>query len=153
VKVWDARTGQILLTLEGHTSVVFGVAHSPDGSLVVSGGADRTVKVWDASTGQNLLTLEGHRDDVYCVAYSPDGSRVVSGSGDMFGSDSTARVWDVRTGRLLALLPCLDRVVAFWFHPTQPILHVADRGLRTGNPNVYVLELVLPLPQDTTYDP
>ena len=37
VKVWDAQTGQELLTLKGHTERVCGVAFSPDGNRLASG--------------------------------------------------------------------------------------------------------------------
>ena len=36
LKVWDARTGQDLLTLKGHTGSVSSVAYSPDGSQIAS---------------------------------------------------------------------------------------------------------------------
>jgi WD40 repeat protein len=49
VKVWDAQTGQELLTLEGHGGKVNGVAFSPDGHRLASGAADGTVKIWDAT--------------------------------------------------------------------------------------------------------
>src|SRR5262249_44289551 len=53
VKVWDAATGEELLSLKGHTSDVRTVAYSPDGKRIVSGGAatsNSSVKVWDAAT-------------------------------------------------------------------------------------------------------
>jgi WD40 repeat protein len=48
VKVWDAQTGQDLLTLQGHTDPVSSVAVSADGQRIISGSWDGTVKVWDA---------------------------------------------------------------------------------------------------------
>ena len=65
MKVWDAATGQELLTLKGHTDWVRSVAFSPDGQPPrLSGSQDETVKVWDAATGQELLTLKGHTGSV-----------------------------------------------------------------------------------------
>ena len=80
MKVWDAQTGQELLTLKGHTGMAPSVAFSPDGKRLASSlaGGHRRVKVWDAQTGQELLTLKGHTGRVRSVAFSPDGKRLAS---------------------------------------------------------------------------
>ena len=71
VKVWDAQTGQELLTLKGHTGVVNSVAFSPDGKRLASASEDHTVKVWDAQTGQVLLDLKMGGHGSPRVAFSP----------------------------------------------------------------------------------
>ena len=88
--MWDLEAGQCLITLEGHTGAVRGVAMAPDGQRMVSGSEDGTVRVWDLEAGQCLITLEGHTGAVRGVAMAPDGQRVVSGS-----EDGTVRVWDL----------------------------------------------------------
>ncbi len=93
IKVWDAASGQPLLTLMGHTRPVRSVALSADGSCIVSGGYDKTVKVWDTRTWEEKLSLTGHTGGVLSVAISADGRHIVSGSGDF-----TAKVWDASTG-------------------------------------------------------
>ena len=45
--VWDARTGERLRKLQGHTDEVNTVAFSPDGNRIVSGSRDNSVRVWD----------------------------------------------------------------------------------------------------------
>src|SRR5262245_16053129 len=59
VKLWDAATGQEMLTLKGHSDSVTSVAFSPDGKRLATGSDDRTVKLWDAGTGQEMLTTKG----------------------------------------------------------------------------------------------
>ena len=44
---------------EGHTSWVFSVSFSPDGSRIVSGSRDKTVRVWDAVSGECVRVVEG----------------------------------------------------------------------------------------------
>jgi hypothetical protein len=102
VKVWEARTGQELLSLRGHAGPVYSVAFSPDGARLATGSYDRTVKVWDARTGQELLSLRGHTSPVTSVAFTPDGTRLVC-------TDPTGQqlAWNARTGERLPEVPRL----------------------------------------------
>jgi WD40 repeat protein/tetratricopeptide (TPR) repeat protein len=94
VKVWDAHTGQELLTLKGHTELLHSVCFSPDGRRLATASSDKTVKVWDAHTGQELVSLRGHADLVSSVCFSPDGLRLATASWDR-----TVKVWDAQTGQ------------------------------------------------------
>jgi WD40 repeat protein len=98
-KVWDAQTGQLILSLKGHTSRVTSVAFSPDRQRLASASEDQTVKVWDAHTGQEIHSLRGHTGTVWSVTFSCDGQRLVSGS-----ADKTIRVWDAQTGQEIRTL-------------------------------------------------
>jgi WD40 repeat protein len=86
VKLWDAQTGQELLTLKGHTGVVYSVAFSPDGKRLASASDDHTVKVWDVQTSQVLLNLKLGR--AYSLAFSPDGHSLAR------TSNGTVKIWD-----------------------------------------------------------
>ena len=43
---------------------VLGVAFSPDGRLLATAGADKTVRLWDPATGEHRRTLTGHDGSV-----------------------------------------------------------------------------------------
>ncbi|HEY5731513.1 MAG TPA: helix-turn-helix domain-containing protein, partial [Anaerolineales bacterium] len=92
-KVWDAESGQLLMTLIGHTESVNGVAFSPDGKLLATASDDGTAKIWDANAGKEILTLSGHNGPVHDISFSPDGKHLSSAS-----DDGTAKVWNVKTG-------------------------------------------------------
>ena len=65
-----------------HSSQVWSLVYTPDGRLIISGGADGTVRVWDAATGEKLASLSGHGAAVRSVALSRDGATLASGSED-----------------------------------------------------------------------
>jgi WD40 repeat protein len=90
INVWDAATGQTLLTYAGSPMSVqaYALSWSPDGKLLASGGDDKLVRIWDAMTGQTQMEYRGHSDTVFKVAWSPDGARIASAS-----VDGTAQIW------------------------------------------------------------
>ena len=98
--VWDARTGEELLVLTGHTSMVLCAAFSPDGTRIVTGCYDGTAKVWDARTGTPRIDMNGHGGELHTVAVSPDGTRILSGGGEP-NKPGAATIWDARTGTAL----------------------------------------------------
>ena len=94
IRIWDARTGDHLHTLEGHSDGVSSMAFFPGVPILTSGSYDNTIRIWDARTGENIHTLEGHTDAVTSVAFSPDGNTLVSGSWN-----STILLWQFRRFR------------------------------------------------------
>lgn len=93
VRIWETRTGQLLLICRGHQNWVRAVTFSPDGKLIASCGADHTIRLWNAADGISVKTLMGHDHEVFAVAFSPDGKTLVSA-----GGDCAIKLWEVQTG-------------------------------------------------------
>jgi hypothetical protein len=93
-QIWDANSGESLLTLVGHTDYVLTAAFSHDSAYVYTAGYDNTIRKWDAKTGGELLVITGHTGRVLDLDVSPDDTLLASGS-----ADTTVRVWDVASGK------------------------------------------------------
>ena len=102
IELWNPRTVQRHVAIEGDGNTVTQIAYSPDGSLVAaafeSPQQQGDVRVWQTDTGNLLWILGEHAHGAASVAFSADGSRILTTSGDRM-----AMVWDAGTGeRLMA---------------------------------------------------
>ena len=70
LKLWDAKTGELIKTFEGHSDSVTSVLFSPDGQNALSGSWDKTLKLWDLQTGQLQNTI-----DLQSTTFWPSGYR------------------------------------------------------------------------------
>jgi WD40 repeat protein len=83
-------TGQELLTLVGHNTVVWEATWSPDGNRIASGDQFGNVKVWEATSGQEVISFKAP-GEVRGLDWSDDGHYLlVSG---MFNTPFIKRVW------------------------------------------------------------
>ena len=118
-QIWDASSGQVSVTLSGHTSLVMDVAFSADGKRLATASRDGTAKLWDPATGQLLLTLQGGGRGLNGVAFSPDGTRLFT------SGDDGIRAYVLRIEDLVALAH--TRVTrSFTLAECQQYLHLAQ---------------------------
>ncbi|MCS6847195.1 MAG: hypothetical protein RMN52_05705, partial [Anaerolineae bacterium] len=87
---WRIETPRPALVLREHRNAVFGAHFSPDGSSVVTAGADGIALVWNLRPGAVVAALQGHTGSVNSAQFSPDGMFVLTAS-----DDRTARIWDL----------------------------------------------------------
>jgi eukaryotic-like serine/threonine-protein kinase len=87
-KIWDVRTGRLLVSLVGHTNLgIHDARFSPDGRRIVTTGADNTFRLWNATTGavEEVIEATSPPSDTphsgpgpMEARFSPDGSRLLT---------------------------------------------------------------------------
>jgi WD40 repeat protein len=88
MKLWEVKTGKLLLTINVVPGNVHGLAISPDGRLALSCGVAGLVQLWDLESGKAIMALTGHTGPVNDVAFLPGGRTAMS-----VGEDCTIRLW------------------------------------------------------------
>ena len=96
VRVFDADSGNLIETLDGHKADVTSVSISNDGRYIASGGVDGSAIIWDISMNDSHRELVGHLDAIENLTFSPDGRWVITTS-----YDKTMKIWDAHSGYLL----------------------------------------------------
>jgi DNA-binding beta-propeller fold protein YncE len=91
------RAGEPEMMPLQHKGAVQACAFSPDGKLVATGGADKTVRLWDVNSGRESKRLDVG-EKVARVIFAPDGSRLITVAAEKGGP---LQSWDVATGKLL----------------------------------------------------
>ena len=109
IRLWDADTGNLRLTITGHTGFINCVAFSPDSSTIVSGSRDTTIRLWNADTGNLRRTIDAS-SSVESIAFSPDSTTIASGNGSI-------RLWDADTGNLRLTIAESGSVESITFSP------------------------------------
>ena len=136
LKFWDPANGAPPRSFESHKSPVVAIAFAPRGHLVATGSEDETLRLLDYDTGIQFPPMRLHRGAVTALAFSHDARWLASGS-----TDGTVRIWDAQDGRLMAWMPCSDRVLALRFEGQTTAIQLADAGGACHQPNFVRMEL------------
>ncbi len=86
-------TSTELLRIEAHETPIWGLAFSPDGTQIASGGTNGDLLLHHVSSGHLLREFRGHTAKVHGLCFSADGLQLLSASWD-----GTIRLWDVAAG-------------------------------------------------------
>jgi len=107
ISVWDAVTGEIVVTLAGHEASIRSASFSPDGKRIISGSEDRTIRVWDTSRSKGQMLIRSDSFSwVFGLAYSSDGKRIATG-----GPKGGVMIWDAASGTELTTIPDSGRLI------------------------------------------
>jgi WD40 repeat protein len=94
LKIWDAKTGELVTNLKGHTERVSCLAWTLDGKTLISGSNDFSIRMWNTTTSQQITVLTGHTNAVHGISISPNGRILASASWD-----HTAQLWNLENGQ------------------------------------------------------
>lgn len=138
-QVWNANTGEKLFGLVGLTGWIRNSTFSPDGSKILTMGAEMRANVWDATTGAKLFDLAYHPDTVTSASFSPDGKKILTGSrGYLDRQTPGAKVSDATTGSLLYTINATgESILSAKFSPDSTKVVIASdilRMYREGEP-------------------
>jgi WD40 repeat protein/transcriptional regulator with XRE-family HTH domain len=113
IKIWEASTGTLLLSLPGKEGdVASDVIFSPDGAYLVYAGLT-SVDIFDAATGQKVFSLSGesigatsgYNLGVGQINFSPDGKRLAAAN-----MDGVPKIWDMATRNEIMALPGQEQI-------------------------------------------
>ncbi len=77
-RIWNPRTGETLVEMEGHSWAVDAMAVSDVADLIATAGAEREVRLWSAASGSPLATVPTVLGLVRGLEFSPDGTELAA---------------------------------------------------------------------------
>jgi WD40 repeat protein len=108
----------------GHETWIWSLALSPDGTILVSGGADGKLCWWDpaASDPKPIRQVNAHVGWIRALVISPDGSTLASA-----GNDLVIRLWKVADGTLIREWTAHAKdIMSLLYHPAGGTLYSGD---------------------------
>lgn len=106
IKIFDIKTGEILVTFCAHMQKINGVAITSDSQKIVTGSDDKKIIIWringkliqilNEHNSETFVNYKDHSGKVTAVVITPDDERIISAS-----LDSTIKIWDLKSCLLL----------------------------------------------------
>lgn len=107
ILVWDLtdKSGSLANSMIADEDSILALAYTPDGKVLVSTSADRSIRFRDAETLNPLSVLENQPDWVEAISVSPDGKRLAAGRYNGTVSIYDTSTYDQVLGPLVAFEP------------------------------------------------
>nr|VZI40645.1 unnamed protein product [Spirometra erinaceieuropaei] len=83
-----------LMVLRGHTASVNSARFVPDGRILVTASADKSIGLWDTRTALCERRLNQHKSSVNYASFASDGTKIVS-----CDAGGCVYMWDLRQAR------------------------------------------------------
>ncbi|OQS02355.1 U3 small nucleolar RNA-associated protein [Thraustotheca clavata] len=101
LRLWDLDTKTCMRTIKTSDSPILCMDFDPTGTLLVTGGSDRSVKVFDIEKGFATHNFRKHTGIVTLVKFHFDAKKLLVASSS---DDSTVRVWDLYAQKEVACI-------------------------------------------------
>uniref|UniRef100_A0A5S6R2H6 WD repeat-containing protein 48 homolog n=1 Tax=Trichuris muris TaxID=70415 RepID=A0A5S6R2H6_TRIMR len=143
--LWDVNTLTALTatnntittsSLNGSKDSIYSLGMNTNGTVVISGSAEKVLRVWDPRTCQKLIKLRGHTDVVKAIVVSRDGTHCVSA-----GSDASIRLWHLGMQRCIGTIWCHSEGV--WSLQTDDNFSTVYSAGRDKREEAPILKLLL----------
>lgn len=128
IRIWEVKTGQLMLELLDHKEVIRDLKFAPDRSLrLASASRDGTIKCWDLDDDGNMYkTLKADSKWLYSCTWSPDAKMLVS-----VGDSKSVIIWDMTSlERLRRLTGHHHDVCSCEFSPDGALLATSSYDTR-----------------------
>jgi WD40 repeat protein len=99
LRLIDARSGRLLVTLRGPEGQVNLLVLAPDGRHVAVGSYDKTIRLFDLEDQKQTAVLTGHKRPVSSLTFLAEGLHLAS-----VAQENQVQIWDAHTGAPLAAL-------------------------------------------------
>jgi WD40 repeat protein len=104
--LWNADSGELVVSLFGHEASLGAIAWSPDGAWVATSAFDGSIRIWDANSGESAQVIDDISSGTISLVWNPHSDVIAAGS-----QDGTIRVWDAYAGTMMMLLGQHDGAV------------------------------------------
>lgn len=106
----NAKSGQIIKILKGHSDYIRSVAFSPDGTKCLTGSFDGTARIWETKSGICLHKLGGYINTLQYIQIAPDEKTflAVSYLSPIYRTprNETHQLWDIKTEKCIYTQYC-----------------------------------------------
>ncbi|PJF35877.1 MAG: hypothetical protein CUN49_08305 [Candidatus Thermofonsia Clade 1 bacterium] len=121
IRLYDAESGQLVLTLRGHRDAVTACLFSPSDELLLSLGKEGSACLWSLAKGELIRSFAALESAYTAAAFHPEGALIVLGM-----ADGTLSVFDRRSGATATFVRNSARIVACGYTPNGELLFSAD---------------------------